>query len=225
MNGCERIRKLLSQLPQASVTVENLTDDGDISFSLSRDELQKLCSSLLNNFKEMITVDLLKDMTPREVAEIGGVEILGGGIRMTIVQTLICEIFRDCKNINNVTGPGTTAESPITAQKSLGAKLDDGSIALGAALIANSQLDSGIITTQSESGVFCPIRSLSNSDLGVPEGIIGFSSQEVESMIKLEKDMLKQDKEIEQLLAARNDLEAFLLDCRSFKRHKYGISS
>ena len=35
--GCERIRKLLSQLPESSITVENMTDAGDVSFTLKRD--------------------------------------------------------------------------------------------------------------------------------------------------------------------------------------------
>ena len=41
--GCERIRKLLSQLPESSITVENMTDAGDVSFTLKRDGMYTTC--------------------------------------------------------------------------------------------------------------------------------------------------------------------------------------
>ncbi len=231
INGCERVRKLLSQLPEASITVENLTDNGDVNFKLTRDELLTLGSDLLSSFRNMLVNNLLSGMSASDIANIGGVEILGGGSRMTVVQTVICEIFRDNKNINNVTGPGTTATSTINAHKALGAKLDDGSIALGAALIANNQLidtklaisdDNNYIT---DSAIFSPLGKFAAEGLAAPENVVGFTSDEVQNMINLEQEMLTQDNEIVQLLDARNDLEAFLLDCRGFKRQKYGTAA
>ena len=52
--GCERIRKLLSQLPESSITVENMSDNGDVNFSLKRDDLSVMCGELLNGFKALI---------------------------------------------------------------------------------------------------------------------------------------------------------------------------
>ena len=52
--GCERLRKLLSQLGESSVTVENLTDAGDVSFTLKRDDLSQLCVDLLARFKALL---------------------------------------------------------------------------------------------------------------------------------------------------------------------------
>ena len=57
--GCERIRKLLSQLPESSITVENMSDNGDVNFSLKRDELSLMCADLLNGFKALIRQALL----------------------------------------------------------------------------------------------------------------------------------------------------------------------
>jgi hypothetical protein len=59
--GCERIRKLLSQLPESSITVENMCDNGDVNFSLKRDELSYMCSELLSRFKNLIS-KALKDV-------------------------------------------------------------------------------------------------------------------------------------------------------------------
>ena len=47
---------------------------------------------------------LLEGMTKQEIANIAAVEVLGGGVRMPIVQKIICEMFKECKAINNVTG-------------------------------------------------------------------------------------------------------------------------
>ena len=52
--GCERIRKLLSQLPESSITVENMSDNGDVNFSLKRDDLSVMCADLLEGFKAVI---------------------------------------------------------------------------------------------------------------------------------------------------------------------------
>ena len=57
--GCERIRKLLSQLPESSITVENMSDNGDVNFSLKREELSLMCADLLNGFKALIRQALL----------------------------------------------------------------------------------------------------------------------------------------------------------------------
>lgn len=52
--GCERIRKLLSQLPESSITVENMSDSGDVNFSLKRNDLTSMCTNLLEAFKALI---------------------------------------------------------------------------------------------------------------------------------------------------------------------------
>lgn len=56
--GCERIRKLLSQLPESSITVENMSDSGDVNFSLKRNDLTCMCAELLEAFKTLIKKSL-----------------------------------------------------------------------------------------------------------------------------------------------------------------------
>jgi len=81
--SCERVRKLLSQLPEAQVTVENLTDAGDMSFNLKRDELSSLCKPLLELFKAEIYSAI--DAAGLAVNDISAVEVLGGGVRMQVI--------------------------------------------------------------------------------------------------------------------------------------------
>ena len=40
LTACERVRKLLSTMPEATATAENLLDGIDVPLKLSRDELQ-----------------------------------------------------------------------------------------------------------------------------------------------------------------------------------------
>jgi hypothetical protein len=183
--GCERIRKLLSQLPESSITVENMSDNGDVNFSLKRDEMSSMCSELLSRFKSLISKALKEAGINGEGSygtDITAVEVLGGGVRMQIVQQAIIEVM----------GEGTV----------LGAKFDDSSVALGAALLAN-QKDLKLSYSDAD------------SSLGLTEG-------EIEAARLSELEMQSCDGEIKLLLAARNELESYLLEMRSTPRRKHG---
>jgi molecular chaperone DnaK (HSP70) len=230
--GCERVRKLLSQLPEAAVTVENLTDNGDVNFKLTRDELKRLGEPLLKKFQNLMN-DLFEDMSEIDLKNVGGVEVLGGGARMVIVQTIICEIFKENQNINNTTSGGISATSSITQRKTLGAKLDDGAVALGGALICKNQLEDNKIpageeeeknSNSSDALVYVPVGSFTSADIGAPDGVIGYSTEEVKNQVDSERAMQVQDADIIELLFARNNMEAFLLDCKGFKHQKYGTA-
>jgi heat shock protein 4 len=116
LTGCERIRKLLSQLNESQITVENLTDSGDVSFTLKREEFATLSAELIERFKALI--DSVLTTAGVEKSTVVAVEVLGGGVRMPIVQQVITGYFGD--------------------SIPLGAKFDDASIALGAALLFNA---------------------------------------------------------------------------------------
>ena len=92
LSGCERIRKLISQLPESHVTIENMTDAGDINLSLRREELASLSGALLERFQSCI-LDTICSKASLAVTDIAAVEILGGGVRMQIVQSVITNIF------------------------------------------------------------------------------------------------------------------------------------
>jgi len=88
--GCERLRKLLSQLGESSVTVENMTDAGDVSFSLKRDDLTAMCADLLARFKALLGKALAAAGAVDESgkAQVAAVEVLGGGVRMQVPSPL-----------------------------------------------------------------------------------------------------------------------------------------
>jgi len=226
--GCERVRKLLSQLPDAALTVENLTDNGDVSFTLKRDDLSQLGAGLLNRFRSLLKDQLLKGMSDKDINDVAAVEVLGGGVRMQVVQAVICEVFKNNNNINN------TIQSTITdGVKMLGAKLDDGSVALGAAMIASHQRAQMAADNKlpapvdgnsynADPAVFSPLGQFAATGAGAADGVIGFTADEVMALVEQEQKMQEQDSSIEQLLARRNDMEAYILECRGFKRHKFG---
>jgi molecular chaperone DnaK (HSP70) len=114
MRECERLRKLLSQLPTSSVTIENISESGDVNITMNREELAQICQEPLQRLSQV-----LRDAFEGIKEEIAAIEIVGGGVRMAMVQEIILSVLgRDLP---------------------LGAKLDDGSIAVGAAILANEQ--------------------------------------------------------------------------------------
>jgi molecular chaperone DnaK (HSP70) len=84
-----------------------------VSFSLKRDELTSICADTLTALKAMISSAL--SSAGLTAADVHGIELLGGGSRMQVVQAAISGIF--------------------DAGVVVGAKFDDCSVALGASLL------------------------------------------------------------------------------------------
>ena len=102
LSACERLRKLLSQLPSSQVSVENMSDDyGDETLSISRDEMSSLCEdSLLKPLQELIATALVTaNISP---ADVYAVEALGGGMRMPVIQSLVLKMFSDSANVTTL---------------------------------------------------------------------------------------------------------------------------
>ncbi len=102
LSACERLRKLLSQLPSSQVSVENMSDDyGDETLSISRDEMSSLCEeSLLKPLQELIATALVTaNISP---ADVYAVEALGGGMRMPVIQSLVLNMFADSANVTTL---------------------------------------------------------------------------------------------------------------------------
>ena len=197
LTGCEKLRKLLSQLPDSSIMVENISDNGDMNFKLTRDELKELSTELLVSFKD----NLLKACSDAGIAasDVSYVEILGGGVRMQVLQSIVSELFG--ASTNNV----------------MGAKLDDGSCALGATLVANTKYIEGYVDEGSSPFITYGMNGeLCNLDT------IGFSAEELTSMISEEAEMSKKDEEIAKLVEKRNEMEGFLLESRGISRREFG---
>lgn len=126
LNSCRTLRELLSTLPEARTTCENLCGDSDIPLTLSRDTLASVCESELMAFKARMHAAIAKAGEAR--IELSGVELMGGGTRSPLVQAIVSEL-----------------RLPV------GFKLDDAAVAYGATLVAsNSDLKTKVETGMSE---------------------------------------------------------------------------
>lgn len=196
LTGCERIRKLLSQLGEAQITVEHLAEDTDISFALKRDELGALCEGLLARFKDLLNAALFNPATGSLGTNLGAIEVLGGGVRMQVVQQAV--------------------QSVCGQNLPFGFKLDDSAIALGAALLSAQSRALGVhaeLVTQEN-----PIAASS-----APESV-GLSPKEIDAAYAEELSMQAQDFEIKQMMSMRNKIESFILEMRSAPGKKHGQS-
>ncbi|DBA01693.1 TPA: hypothetical protein N0F65_010344 [Lagenidium giganteum] len=85
--ACEKLKKLLSTINEAGVTVENIAQDKDITIQLGREVFEQLCASERVQLKNMLDRALTK--SELSSADISSVEIVGGGTRIPFVQATI----------------------------------------------------------------------------------------------------------------------------------------
>lgn len=87
MGAVERVRKLLSTMGEASATAENLTEGVDVNIKLSREELAELIAPLIARLKGCFVSVLEAEAVA--TLSLDGVEAVGGGMRMPVVQVLL----------------------------------------------------------------------------------------------------------------------------------------
>ena len=122
LQGVNKLKTLLSQLPEGSVTVENVgVNDSDLKLTATRDMLAELCQPEALALTELIqSVMDQAGLDGNGESSLAAVEVLGGGCRMPWVQQAILK-----------------SKSVVVAKQvsSLSHSFDDTSAALGAALI------------------------------------------------------------------------------------------
>ncbi|ETL25775.1 hypothetical protein L917_20301 [Phytophthora nicotianae] len=99
--ACEKLKKLLSTIGEASVTVENLAPEKDINISISRNVFEELCASERARVTEMLQKALETAKDSVSSADIASVEIVGGGTRIPFVQEAIIAAFPADQQRNN----------------------------------------------------------------------------------------------------------------------------
>ena len=93
LDGCRRLKHLLSMLPSGSVTVETLGDnDKDVTLKATREKIQELCSSEGDALAALIVKVVEGADGIGSTTDIASVEILGGGCRIPFVQNAILQI-------------------------------------------------------------------------------------------------------------------------------------
>ena len=113
LEGTKKLKHLLSQLPDGSVSVENVgSNDTDFKLVANRDLLGELCKPDATALSELIQ----NAMKAAECGAISAVEVVGGGCRIPWVKTTILNAISE-------------------KELSLSFSLDDTSAALGAALV------------------------------------------------------------------------------------------
>jgi hypothetical protein len=219
MRECERLRKLLSQLPTASVTIENISDSGDVNITMTREEMARICAEPLQKLSEVLSqaVEGISE-------EISAIELVGGGVRMAMVQEMIL--------------------SAIGKELPLGAKLDDGSLAVGAAILANEQADkaaqdlmaalAGNATPEAESADTSPAPLPDSPTLGLSLESLHQARQAEATMqvshpcslcspfSESHASLQEKDREVRELLECRNVLEGYILDMKGVPNRKHG---
>eukprot|EP00985_Skeletonema_marinoi_P017490 scaffold9598_cov149-Skeletonema_marinoi.AAC.2 len=93
MEGCRKLKHILSMLPEGNVTVETIgKNDMDVSLSGNRELLKQLCQeSVANKLKSMIAAAVEKagGIDVLGLGDIGSVEITGGGTRIPMIQDAV----------------------------------------------------------------------------------------------------------------------------------------
>lgn len=84
LDAIERMRKVLSANTEASINIECLLEDEDMSYTLKREEFEGLIKESCHKIQE--TLNGLKDMLNKKGIKFSDVEIIGGGSRIPIVQ-------------------------------------------------------------------------------------------------------------------------------------------
>lgn len=176
--------------------------------------MHHLCADLLDRFKALIAsvMSQLPQTSEGGAVSVDAVEVLGGGVRMPVVQQTIAHF--------------------VGEHVTLGAKLDDGAIALGAALLFRRQQNDLIAAAAKPATDVTPI------DTAVPmevEGVseekqvpadldvsIGLSGEEIAAAKDKERHFQSGDDEVRELRRAYNQLEAYILEMRNAPRRKHG---
>jgi molecular chaperone DnaK (HSP70) len=228
----ERLRKLLSQLPEAKVTIEHLQEDTDVTLALKRDEFAALADSLLGRLKELLHTALFVQADTSRVgtategegaqtqeeavfpgSQLAAVEVLGGGVRMPIVQ----------QALHAVCGAQVA---------SFGFKLDDAAVALGAALLcvkyhaALPPITPTAATTTTTAEQTAATASETEFEMEVEASLpaVGLTPQELAAACEAEQAMQAQDRELMLMMRLRNTMEAHILDLRGAPSSKHGGS-
>lgn len=180
--------------------MEHLAEDTDINLTLKREDLVSLCENQLNRIKDLLTSALFTEVNGTHPGtHLGAVEVLGGGVRMQVVQQIVHTV--------------------VGQHMPFGFKLDDSAVALGAALLCTQSLTRKDVSDESKVEHENPITAARQA-----APTVGFTDQELDAAYSAELSMQAKDYEIRQVMEQRNRLESFILELRSAPSKKQGKS-
>ena len=174
-----------------------MIDGADVPIAATRELLDELCAPLLGRLRA-----LLDSCLASSTGSLGGVETCGGGTRMPSVQAALADALRASD-----AGARFADEKP-------GAKLDDASIAIGAAIVARARLDAA-----DGAAPAAPNGAADSAD--APESGL-LSASELAEAVDAEARLAARDLAVQAVGARRNEFEAFVLDSRGVRARKHG---
>lgn len=199
LDGCEQLRKLLSTMAEARVTVENLVDGSDVPITLTREDFGELIAPSLGTIRLM----LARVLGSPTVQPLAACELFGGGTRTPAVQEAVTEAL-----LASEVGAALGA----VEERRFGAKLDDASVALGAAL-----LGARAKAAPADMDMAAADSPAATSPAGSVLGEAGLSAA-----VAREAELAAQDAAAAARAEALNSLEGFILEARGLRGRKHG---
>jgi len=96
-DAIEKQRKILSANSEAVISVDNVAEDEDMSYTLTRENFEDIITSIVARFGQMLSQFKSAIKVP-----IHSIEIVGGGTRIPIIQKIIQEVFNmECSRTLN----------------------------------------------------------------------------------------------------------------------------
>jgi tetratricopeptide (TPR) repeat protein len=202
LEGCRKLKHMLSMLPSSTVTVENVgVDDCDVVLACTRDTLRELCDAdedggggVLQKLRSLI----VSAMDKAGVKKVDDIEVTGGGCRIPIVQDVIRSV---CKK---------------EGEYALGQSLDDTALAFGA-----SSLGVGIVN-ENDDGT----KRIDGGGRAADDIMKMMDATRVarrEQLRELENVMAAQDGQYQRKAEIKNCIEAHILELRSARHDsKFG---
>ncbi|CAM9341115.1 unnamed protein product [Chrysoparadoxa australica] len=188
LKACERLRKLLSTIPAASTTAENLCNDSDIELQLNREELVQLGTPLLTKLRSLIT-----ETRAAAGAEVQTFELTGGGGRMECVRVTASDLLK----------------------LEPGAKIDDAALSFGAALLGEEAVSKPPAPEEGIEGTEENTEGTEDKMVVEDSPAPGLSEAELEALIKEEAEMQALDDKVQAIAEQRNAIEAYVYDMQS----------
>ncbi|KAF5385908.1 hypothetical protein D9615_002681 [Tricholomella constricta] len=91
INGCEKLKKILSANTESPLNVENIMSDVDASSFLTREQLEGLISDILDRIPGPLQRALAD--SGLTIEELDNIELIGGSTRIPAVRTRISSVF------------------------------------------------------------------------------------------------------------------------------------
>jgi len=211
LEGCRKLKHLLSMLPSSNVTVECLgADERDVTLNGTRDVLVDLCAPEAQELKALIDEALRGAGIALDGGDTAGggggkgvdsIEVLGGGCRIPLFQeTILAALGREGGN----------------PEKDLSRGLDDTSVALGAAALGDDATGRKLVAGGR--------RGPDDADTDTAADADDEGDARRSALAEAEKIMAALDAEMSRRSEARNGIEAHVLEMRGAKHGAHGKS-